>query len=88
MTAGDDDRPVLRRLGDAAVLFDPRTWQTLLLPPAAAVIVEVIVEHSSEGVPSLASAARAIRDELELDPQSPEIRVLLHTLGEIGMLRE
>ncbi|HRP97638.1 MAG TPA: HPr-rel-A system PqqD family peptide chaperone [Rhodocyclaceae bacterium] len=79
---------MLRRLGDAAVLFDPCTWQTHLLPPAAAVIVEVIVEHSSDGVPSLASAAQAIRDELELDPHSPEIRALLRTLAEIGMLRE
>lgn len=88
MAGVGDDKPMLRRLGEAAVLFNPRTWQTHVLPPAAAVVAEVIVERSPERPLTMASAGAAIREELELDPQKPEIRALLQMLCEIGMLRE
>lgn len=82
-----DSKPALRRLGDAAVVFDPLTWQTHLLPPAAAVVVEVITELSPDRPMSIEAAGRAVQEDLELDPQAPEIRTLLQMLCEIGMLR-
>lgn len=76
----------LRRLDDASVVFDLRTWQTHLLPPATAVVVEVIEELRDQGRLSDAALAAALRDELELDPDSPAIADLLRMLREIGIL--
>jgi PqqD family protein of HPr-rel-A system len=76
----------LRRLGDASVVFDPRNWQTHLLPPAATVVVDVIEELREQGRLGDEALATALRDDLELDPDSPAIADLLRTLREIGIL--
>ena len=62
---------MLRRLGDASVVFDSRTWQTHLLPPATTVVVDVIEELREQGKLSDEALAAALRDDLELDPESP-----------------
>ncbi len=77
---------MLRRLGDASVVFDSRTWQTHLLPPATTVVVDVIQELREQGKLSDEALAAALRDDLELEPESPAIADLLRMLREIGIL--
>lgn len=76
----------MRRLGDAAVVFDAVTWQTHLLPPAAAVVADLIDELAQDGPLSSERLSRALREELDLDSDTPEIRELLRMFSEIGML--
>ena len=57
--------PLVRFLGDAAVVFEASNWQTHILPPAAAVVVDIIVELRQAGPVSSASVAKAIREQLE-----------------------
>lgn len=68
------------------VVFDPATWQTHVLPPATVVVVDLIDELSADGPVSMARLAGVLRAELELDPDEPEIRGLLHRLAGIGLL--
>jgi PqqD family protein of HPr-rel-A system len=77
---------IVRRLGDAAVVFDPRTWQTHVLPPVATVIAEEVLELHAAGVTEGEEVDAAIREDLDLDPTSPEIVELLRMLREIGIL--
>lgn len=77
---------LLRRLGDASVVFDFRTWQTHLLPPATTVVVDVIEELREQGRLSEEALAAALRDDLELDPDAPAVADLLRMLREIGIL--
>jgi PqqD family protein of HPr-rel-A system len=76
----------VRFLGDAAVVFEASNWQTHILPPAAAVVADIIVELRQIGPVSSASVAKAIREQLECDPEGPEFGELLHRLVDIGML--
>ncbi len=82
----NEEVATLRRLDDASVVFDPRTWQTHLLPPAATVVVDVIEELREQGKLSQETLDAALRDDLELDPDSPAIADLLRMLREIGIL--
>jgi len=77
---------MLRRLGDASVVFDSRSWETHLLPPATTVVVDVIEELREQGKLSQETLDTALRDDLELDPDSPAIADLLRMLREIGIL--
>ena len=79
--------PHARRLGHAAVVFDPATWQTHVLPPDAAVIVDIVADLSGAGPVSTAKIADYMRRELELDPEAEAIRELLQRLVEIGLLQ-
>lgn len=79
---------MLRRLGEAAVVFDRRTWETHVLPPAATVIAEVVAEATAGGQVSPAQLRERLRDELEIDPEQGPIRELLRMFGEIGLLDE
>ncbi len=81
-----ESKPLLRRLDDAAVVFDTVTWQTHLLPPAAAVVADLVDELSESGPVTIGRISAAVRDELALDPDRPEMRELLRMLEEIGML--
>ena len=85
---GGGKRVTMRRLGDASVVFDASTWQTHLLPPAATVVADVIGELVANGTFSGVAFRIALREDLELDPDSPEIMELLRMLGEIGILPE
>jgi PqqD family protein of HPr-rel-A system len=80
-------RPFYRRLGEGGVAFDPRSWQTHILTPAAAVIFEALGEIADGERPlPLARALELLRDDLEVDTDSPEIRQVLRSLQEMGML--
>jgi PqqD family protein of HPr-rel-A system len=80
-------QPLYRRLGEGAVAFDQRNWQTHVLTPAAAVIFEALSESSDGKQPlPLSQALRLLRDELEVDTDSNEIRQVLRSLQEMGML--
>lgn len=78
----------VRRLGDAAVIFDDATWQTHVLPPAGAVVVDLADELSASGPVSVERLSAALREELELDPDAPEMRELMRVLIEIGLLQQ
>ncbi len=76
----------VRRLGDAAVVFDPKNWQTHVLPPAAAVVADLIEDMRLSGPLTADRLNLAIRNDLELDPQSASIQELLRMFAEIGLL--
>ncbi len=78
----------VRRLGDAAVVFDGRTWQTHLLPPAAAVVADLIEELNEQGPFTQEQLESAVRVDLELDPGTPEMRDLFRMFKDIGLLGE
>lgn len=80
-------QPLFRRLGEGAVAFDQRNWQTHILTPAAAVIFEALSEIGDGEQPlPLNRALRFLRDELEVDTDTAEIRQVLRSLQEMGML--
>ena len=68
------------------VLFDHGSWQTHVLPPAAAVIVELMFD--SDGTFSTEQLRDRIRRELDVSPDTPEISQFLRMLCEIGILME
>jgi PqqD family protein of HPr-rel-A system len=78
--------PILRRLGDAAVVFDARSWQTHLLPPSAAVVADLIDELRESGPLTRESLDAALRADLDLDPEAPDIRELLRMFSTVGLL--
>lgn len=79
---------IVRRLGDAAVVFDARTWETHLLPPAAAVVADLIDELRETGAITRTRLESAVQIDLELDPQSPEMKDLFRMFEDIGLLGE
>lgn len=81
-----EHRFVFRRLGDAIAVFDHRTWQTHLLPPAAAVIVELMLDTGERL--STAQLGERIREDLDVSPDTPAISQFLRMLREIGILTE
>ncbi|HAY25933.1 MAG TPA: HPr-rel-A system PqqD family peptide chaperone [Candidatus Accumulibacter phosphatis] len=80
-------QPLYRRLGEGAVAFDQRNWQTHILTPAAALIFEALSEIGNGDDPVPMSAALSLlRDELEVDTDTPEMRQVLRSLQEMGIL--
>ncbi len=74
----------LRWLGDGLAVFDRLNWRTRVLPPAGAVIVELLAEcgeHVTEQ-----QLCERIRGELDVSPDTPAIQDFLQALKEIGML--
>lgn len=80
------DKALVRRLGEAAVVFDCRTWQTHVLPPATVEVVELIKELAADGPPSPARLHEVLHEELGLDSDTPQMQELLRMLVEIGIL--
>jgi PqqD family protein of HPr-rel-A system len=76
----------LRRIGDAAAVFDPRDWQTHVLTPAAFAVADLLLEHLDAGPLSSEAVAALLRDELQLDAGTPEIARLLDSFVEIGIV--
>ncbi|MEF8755780.1 MAG: HPr-rel-A system PqqD family peptide chaperone [Accumulibacter sp.] len=80
-------RPLYRRLGEGGVAFDQESWQTHILTPAATIIFEALSEIGDGEQPlPLEPALRFLRDELEVDTDTDEIRQVLRSLQEMGML--
>lgn len=80
------DQFVYRRFADGAVVFDRATWQTHVLSPAAAIVFEALAEVNDGRPVSETRAFEVLRDELELDTDTPPIQHMLHSLREMGML--
>lgn len=74
----------MRRLGDAAVVFDSVTWQTHVLPPAACVVLDFVDDCGGPGTASEAAVVDAIRTSLGLEPESDALAGILQTLRELG----
>lgn len=83
-----ENRLILRRLGDAMVIFDSESWESHLLPPSATVIVDIIAELSDGAPVSSMVLKQVLRDEYDLDPDSSAITDFFGMLREIGMLNE
>ncbi len=75
-----------RSLGDAGVVFDAANWQTHILTPAATVIFEALSEIADGGPVPRQRALELLRDELEVDTDTPEMQQVLRSLREMGML--
>ncbi|EXI89277.1 MAG: hypothetical protein AW11_01600 [Candidatus Accumulibacter regalis] len=79
-------RLLYRQLGDGAVVFDTANWHTHILTPAAAVIFEVFAEAGNGDAIAESRALELLREELDVDPGSPEMQQVLRSLQEMGML--
>ncbi|MCP5249798.1 MAG: hypothetical protein H6942_14895 [Candidatus Accumulibacter sp.] len=77
-----------RRLGDGGAVFDSRNWQTRILSPAAAVIFEALSEAGGGSPLPRSEALALLRNELEVDTDTAEMREVLRSLREMGMLGE
>lgn len=76
-----------RKLGDGGAVFDPASWRTHVLTPAAAIIFEALTEVGAENETlSRSRALGFLRDELEVDTETPEMQQVLRSLQEMGML--
>ncbi|WP_407644529.1 HPr-rel-A system PqqD family peptide chaperone [Cognatazoarcus halotolerans] len=75
----------MRRLGDAAVVFDATTWQTHVLPPAACVVLDFVDECGGPGVASESRVEAGIRASLGLEQESDGLEGIMQTLRELGM---
>ncbi|KFB73080.1 MAG: hypothetical protein AW09_001689 [Candidatus Accumulibacter phosphatis] len=75
-----------RRLGDGGAVFDSKSWQTHILTPAAAIIFEALAEICEDGPVPQAQAFELLRDELDVDIDTPEMKEVLRSLEEMGIL--
>lgn len=73
-------------LGEGAILFNERTWRTHVLTPAAAIIYDALLETSNGAPVTMDAAIHLLRQELDVNPDTPEIRRLLATLKDIGVI--
>ncbi|MCB1908304.1 MAG: HPr-rel-A system PqqD family peptide chaperone [Rhodocyclaceae bacterium] len=74
----------MRQLGDGLAIFDRLDWQTRVLPPAGAVIVELLTECGEDATER--QLCERIESELDVSPDTPSIQDFLRALREIGML--
>lgn len=79
-------RLLYRQLGDGAAVFDKTSWQTHILTPAAAIIFEVFTEACDGESVATSRAIELLKEDLDVDPGSPEIQQVLRSLREMGML--
>ena len=79
---------IYRRLGDGGAVFYYGDWQTRILTPAAAIIYEALADLGGGDAVQYDHAVAFLRDQLDVDVSTPAIQQTLHTLVEIGMLRE
>jgi PqqD family protein of HPr-rel-A system len=75
-----------RRLGDGGAVFDSKSWQTHILTPSAAIIFEALAEICEDGPVPQAQAFELLRDELDVDIDTPEMKEVLRSLEEMGIL--
>jgi len=75
-----------RRLGDGGAVFDSASWQTHILTPAAAIIFEALAEINEGRLVPQAQALDFLRDELDVDIDTPEMKEVLRSLEERGIL--
>ena len=64
-------------------VFDSDRWETRILPPAGAVIVELLHECAPDCGEQV--LRQRIQSELDVSPDTPAIQDFLRALKEIGM---
>jgi len=79
-------RVLYRGLGEGAAVFDPASWQTHILTPAAAIIFEALAEIGAGSPVPQEQALRVLHDDLEVDTETPEMQQVLRSLQEMGIL--
>ncbi|MPN26375.1 hypothetical protein SDC9_173799 [bioreactor metagenome] len=78
----------MRRLGDAAVVFDGRNGQTHVLPPEAVAVADWVAEFQQlNGRVSIEVLNARLCEEFGIDEYATGYRDLLNMLQEIGVLR-
>ena len=77
---------VLRRFGETVVVFDELTWQTHILPPAAAVVADICLEMPTSQGTTDDDLFAAVQAELGLDLDPIEIKELFRMFRKIGIL--
>jgi len=77
-------RAIVRPLGDAALVFDPLTWQTHLLPPELALVASLAEQLAADGP---VTAVR-LRQALAAEAEEPEAAFdgLVAALADIGLV--
>ncbi len=75
-----------RPLGEGAVLFNEHTWRTHVLTPAAALIYTALLETSNGEAVAKNTALQVLEQELDVNPEAPEIRRLLKMLEHLGVV--
>ena len=75
-----------RPLGEGAVLFNEHTWRTHVLTPAAALIYTALLETSNGHPIAKDAALQVLEQELDVNPEAPEIRRLLNMLEHLGVV--
>jgi len=75
-----------RPLGEGAVLFNEHTWRTHVLTPAAALIYTALLETSNGEAVAKDTALQVLEQELDVNPEAPEIRRLLNMLEHLGVV--
>ena len=75
-----------RPLGEGAVLFNEHTWRTHVLTPAAALIYTALLETSNGEAVAKNTALQVLEQELDVNPEAPEIRRLLNMLEHLGVV--
>lgn len=76
-----------RPLDDGAVLFDPVSWETHILNPPAAALVELIFEQFRHTAPDEAAAHTVAGRVLEWDTASPSFQQTLQVLIAARLVR-
>ncbi len=77
-------RSLIRPLGEAAVVFDPLTWQTHLLPAELAFIASVASELETQGSVSASRLRQALADES--GERAEDFDALISALAAIGLV--
>lgn len=78
-------RAIVRRLGEAAVVFDPLTWETHLLKPDLAFVAEIIEGLASDEVVTRARLQVALEGEAG-GSTDVDLEPLFSALEQIGLL--
>ncbi|HHW62867.1 MAG TPA: HPr-rel-A system PqqD family peptide chaperone [Rhodocyclaceae bacterium] len=79
-------RAVIRHLGDAAVVFDPLSWETHLLPPDLAFVAAIAERISVEGAVTRERLGAALEHELG-DIDDVDLGPLCLALERIGVIQ-
>ncbi|MCG5517322.1 MULTISPECIES: HPr-rel-A system PqqD family peptide chaperone [unclassified Ectothiorhodospira] len=74
-------------MDDGGILFNETTWKTHILTASAAIVYETLIEHGGGNAVTATEARDALRNVLDLDPDTPDITQLLAMLETLGVIR-
>ena len=73
-------------MGDGGVLFNEITWRTHILTPAAAIMLDALLEHSGGEPLPMEQAISFLSSDLGVDPELVETREFLAMLKHLGIV--